>query len=43
MPNICRHAKKSGISAAKHGIGGAVEDRVADTSVRSMGIPARPL
>lgn len=43
MSNIRQRAKTPGVDTARRGIGGAVENRSAGTSVRYIGIPARPL
>lgn len=43
MSNIRQRAETSGVDSARRVVGGAVEGRSADTSVRSIGIPARPL
>lgn len=43
MSNIRQRADSSGVDSVRRVVGGAVEGRSADTSVRYVGIPARPL
>ncbi len=42
MSSIRQRAETSDVDAARRMVGGAVEGRLADTSVRSMAIPVRP-